>query len=723
MSGVKREVDIVLKLSGDPGAPAAAKVVLEAVSKSQTEVERIHRESMNRMSALEKFAADERAKHWERSKHFSIESERAVVSQVETANKEIEKTSKETNKRIVENDKATMTERLSIWKSSQKEIDSMTSKLDAWNKQKTSENSMIGKMSSWSQAQSKAAAEAKAREEELARTVQRTSDQYVSAKERMHASQKALSDRTKGVLEGTMSLAQGFVTLGVVSQDNLEDVVRGLVKVQGAFSAFRGALTIFHELREGMKEWRKATVLATEANLALAASQKAIDAANGGSAAASVATTAASGAASSAAKKKAGSAVGTFVGGAVAGQVANSTLVASAGKGLMSLTGTLSVLGATGLVATEVLQGAARALGSTSSSSESLVMSIYSMREAQIAAVKSTESVTKAEANRQKLLDQQRTSNENIRKFENLRVQSQNAFGEVRSRVNALTGGDNPQEDRLRALSQLEQAEANLAAARERAIERQRAGQFALSADMEVAQERLKAATESRAAAEQRITDAARQRLEVQRQIVSAAKADLDAAEQRVQQEKQNQQSALARFAQLGKGDQAKLTEIAGRVKKGEDITKADADILNRTGFGKGLAEDFFAERGRDAGGVGILGALGESNGLDSAIEERDRLTRELNASQRKEATLNNDLLKAKQEYLNSLKALTEQQRQLLQSQVENQGLSPEDAANFENTIGRDVQNVGATIQRNMQQIDQDLQTMAANRAAQSGVI
>lgn len=108
-----------------------------------------------------------------------------------------------------------------------------------------------------------------------------------------------------------MQTTRGIVALGLAGEEDMEKIVKGLLKVQGAFDIIQGGVNIWVKWQQVMEGARK-TILATaaaEEALTAATTARAAAQALGGAAGASAARGAAAGAA--------GSAVGSAVGGAV----------------------------------------------------------------------------------------------------------------------------------------------------------------------------------------------------------------------------------------------------------------------------------------------------------------------------------------------------------------------------------------------------------------------
>lgn len=72
---------------------------------------------------------------------------------------------------------------------------------------------------------------------------------------------------------GALQAGRGFAMLGLGSKESSEEMVKGLVKIQGAYDILKGGFEVWRKLSEGMRMYRKATAAAAVAENAFAAAR------------------------------------------------------------------------------------------------------------------------------------------------------------------------------------------------------------------------------------------------------------------------------------------------------------------------------------------------------------------------------------------------------------------------------------------------------------------
>lgn len=100
--------------------------------------------------------------------------------------------------------------------------------------------------------------------------------------------------------------------------------------------------------------------------------------------------------------------------------------------------------------------------------------------------------------------------------------------------------------------------------------------------------------------------------LQVAQQIISSARQQVDAEESRLK-------TLDERIGRLNRGEQARLRVIADQVQAGKELSRQNAEFLDRTGVGQAVASDFFRRQGQAAGSGAITSALGEQKALEQA--------------------------------------------------------------------------------------------------------
>ena len=102
------------------------------------------------------------------------------------------------------------------------------------------------------------------------RAIDSTQRKYESATEQVTSYKMQAKSAFVDVGMGAIQAGRGFAMLGLVSKKSSEEMVRGLIKIQGAYDILKGSFEVWKKLSEGMKAYRQATAAATTAENAFA---------------------------------------------------------------------------------------------------------------------------------------------------------------------------------------------------------------------------------------------------------------------------------------------------------------------------------------------------------------------------------------------------------------------------------------------------------------------
>lgn len=178
------------------------------------------------------------------------------------------------------------------------------------------------------------------------RALEAAEAKYESMQEQIRSAKMEVMSALGEIGSSLMTTTRGFVALGLAGEEDMEKIVQGLLKVQGAFDIISGGIQTWIKVQQAIEGVRK-VILAT------AAAEEALAAASAARAAAQGAGGIIGGAARGAAGGAVGNAVGGAVGGAAAGALSRTRLAgALAGRvggglaGAARLAGPLAVVGA-----------------------------------------------------------------------------------------------------------------------------------------------------------------------------------------------------------------------------------------------------------------------------------------------------------------------------------------------------------------------------------------
>lgn len=520
--------------------------------------------------------------------------------------------------------------------------------------------------------------------------------------------------RTKAMqagVAGALALTEGLVTLGLVGEESLEKFVRSFVKVKASFQVVRSGIEVWDKLREVIGTTTK--IMEAQAKVQAIAS---VAGAAGGGGVARAGAGAASGALN----------VAGATGGAVTGGAAVKAAIGSMG----AIAKSASVLAAK----FAIVLAAGAALGEGLSATANYLMGgefkgtlsewLGWMKDSNKA--KEQESrLQKQEEARQQRLARAAERDQQISRKSSMEAAARGEQSGIANRQAALNIDDPAalaENSRLRALSELEKAEAEVAAERERRQERQRRGEVASMADRMQAEERMKAATSAVADAEEQKLSVIKRQVEERKRLVEQADNELRRAQDLRKQEEARAESALAKFGKLSRAEQARASKIGEKVQSGGQVNRQEAEFLERTGLGQKITQDFYANQGRAGGGEAALGALGEMDQLRQARAEEVRQQELLSESKARVMEAEKQQAEQAKRAADALSKLASVADQLSATQGESEGVTVDSqraVTEVESDMGASV----TAIRNAMRNMRQQLQSEAERTAAARGVV
>jgi len=420
------------------------------------------------------------------------------------------------------------------------------------------------------------------------------------------ANQKVITS-TREAGEGFLRMARGLAILGISGEENLAIFAKHFVMIQAGFDVFSGGLKVILSVKD--------------AYVALASAQKAAAIAGAAAAAAGLGGGAAGGAA-----RAGGSMLGNFGAGAAGAGAATwggrlAGMASGAGAGLKAAaTGTLGLAGAGYAIGSSVNQVTGRMgmpnIGNAiwkdrggSSNSERFDVAFISMIKAKFFDLaKSADAVKAAEQKRLVVIEAVRQAE---LQMVNLRGQTQAGLESIasrRDRALGLSDGEASGRARGRLASALEREEAAMANAR-------RDNPDAILAH----QQNILSIKEQIAQVDESAAESAKRTKEELTQQLDRANQLLQASRERIRAEEAGAKSNLAKFGELDITQQQSLRKISEKLQSGGKLNQPEADILKNSGLGGRFAEDFYADKGRAAGGENVLRGLGEMDALEAA--------------------------------------------------------------------------------------------------------
>lgn len=482
--------------------------------------------------------------------------------------------------------------------------------------------------------------------------------------------------------QGILDMAQGLATLGVLSEKNTEHLLRMVVALSEGFRVMRGMADV-------------ATGLAQQTRIAAQAS-------------ASLAATQGAGAATAAGAGTAGAAGGGALRNAATGGGLTAVMLGGAKAVGVALAKLTAIVGAAAIVH----DAAARTVNTLFGTKLPLAFeSLFGYFRDTANAAESAERLNKAMEHSARLHAAAAERDQRITAMAGIAAEGRSQQQSIEARLSAATGmagtEDEARTERARAAHQLEMAEAEVEAERQRHADRQARRELQSIADQVQAVDQLREARERVATADERIVQALQRQVEQRKQAVGQAQQELDRARDLVKSEEARTQSALARFGQLDRASQNRLQEIAQQVQGGGALNRNQAEFLQQSGFGGRQAEEFFAQQGREAGGAGVLGGLGELDGLTQARRDEANAAARLAEAQAAAQAATEANTAAILKMAESMQSLADAQNAALQLQARQAGATQEE-------VGRTGFDVSGAIRAMNQEIVAETQRQRA---------
>lgn len=407
-----------------------------------------------------------------------------------------------------------------------------------------------------------------------------------------------------------LQVGQGIATLGVLSEDTTEKMLKGLIKVQGGFMILQGLGKGYLDLSEAAHGYAEAAKAAAKAQELLATSRVGVGVATGAATA--------GGAAASAGASAAGAAGGTAVAGAGAGLGIAALAKTALGGVAAALTSVYSV----GLAVTLVGQEIGAKLGLW----ESLTGALTGWWKASSNAAESTKKLTAAEAQRARGLAMVAAANERAAAQDAQLRQERGMRETLQAGGRALAGGsDKFQSDKQRGQLQQEIAAEQKRLESANATQASRTGPLkGATGDVDASQARQLDNLNQLAQLDQRRLENARAIKQQQQETVVAMRDQFRAAMETVQAEKQRHQSEMARFGDKSANEQAEIVRLDQKLTKGEKLTRQEEDFLKAQGMFSKETQAAAAERGKGVkGSESVVKRQTEGTGL--GVEKAER--------------------------------------------------------------------------------------------------
>lgn len=461
-------------------------------------------------------------------------------------------------------------------------------------------------------------------QEKLSAEVERSSEKAITAA-------KARREASMGAARGALDAVKGFALLGLSSEEDTAKFLRMFAVIEGGFNVVRGLSELWYKTAEAVRAYQtelKAVAAAQAAQAALSRSQVATGAAAGAVPAGGIGAGATAGAGTAAAGTAAGLGVAATAGLAVA--------VVAIGDLLMGL----------------------------ADPTNSVILNFLGLAE-------TAKERKRQEAETLALIE---------RNNERLRMQDQDIAAARSARSGLIAGAIETRNlSGLDAGERARLAAGDVAIARGRMAEFQRESSGAAIGNADIRQfireegtdrgQELADALRRQAEAQKEIVDARRQSLDLAEREVETARRNVEQVEKRIEAERKGYETRQAAFGRLSAPQQAQLRRISERARNG-DIGERDARLLDSLGFGRGLSDEFFAGKGRAAGGDAILSGLGERAGLDAASADLASAIGQRVDAEKKAAEASRDVSTAMADMVPTVAALNEALQQLAKLQT-----------------------------------------------------
>lgn len=535
-------------------------------------------------------------------------------------------------------------------------------------------------------------------------------EKYRSFQDKARSGFEAAGGSAVRFSQGVMDVTQGFMQMGIASEENIEKLARKLVYVDGIFRTFKGTIDLtfgginaIRQFGEAMTSWDKAKFIGGSLGMGRGSRRRqrrgrdGQDGGGGGYGTGSfIGDLAVEGAVEYGAERfanRGGRAAGR------AGRAGRAARMAGRGGRLTGLArGAMGFAGNAGRAAIPLAGMAAKGLGmgavalggglaihdivKESLFAMGLTKSGGAIREG-IDYKKESENVdasnNRVSAAERKLQEQRAafaTEEDNRARAGAYKREQRNSAVGLFQMENQLTAKDDTEANvrerqaaygelasTVQQMDQVEQANAERLAQRKR----------------QSIAEQIDAVTNVRVAVE-RTADAERGRLGIAQQMIAKLKAQhdqikaqIESAKSRIEQESDAVESKEARFAKMSQTDQARLKELAAKKNSGVALSKADALFLEGTGFGAKDAQKTLADDARKSGVGSVIQAFGEDAGLTEAQKKLAELEKKKVENAAETAKQEGEETVAKKRYLELMRqrnALIEKEQKLEDTQA-----------------------------------------------------
>jgi hypothetical protein len=426
--------------------------------------------------------------------------------------------------------------------------------------------------------------------------IKKAEDSYRTMQGQINAGRREVLATIGEIGGNLMQVARGLVAIGLAGEEDMQKVVQGLLKVQGAFDLVNGGIQVFLKMEkavESVKNMLNLTVAAEEALATASAIRQGIQGAGG-----------ASGAARGAAGRVAGDVAGTVVGGALSTQAGRAGRLARnlmrSGGGAVRMAGTVGRVGGT-LAAGGVLAGlgADLAYGGGEFRQGGFGQRFFSMGQGMSSRVDQylgldTESRRLADSNDQTARIEQSTA-QAIARNQSQAARVDESIGGIRAgfgaRARVASGtlsldlaGKSAKDQEARIAKEILETEQKIAEVKEAGL--QTAGRFE-SLITEYSQEQLRLEQTKRDLTEQRATiarDSAAAELEASKRSLDNVERTLEAQQQTLMTMQQQLASSRERFGLMDSEQQGQLLDIFQRGSAGEELSVEELRMLKSLG-------------------------------------------------------------------------------------------------------------------------------------------
>lgn len=504
----------------------------------------------------------------------------------------------------------------------------------------------------------KAEEAAKKREENEKGALRRIEEAYERQVGIIGAKSKEMNDGMLSAGEGVVKLGRGLAEVGILQEENAEEMLRALIAVQAAVDIAKGGVEVYRGIRTAVDAYRASVLAAAAAEELLAAARAKSAGAGAASGAAGAFGGASAGAASGAV-----SGLGTTLAGlgAVIASLPAAIAMAIAGvgaAGAMALNvggirdKTAQAMGEGGWFTPDSTSGWALGLLGRNEGGSFDLLGLEAMGAEQRAARASAETTDRRTRQRNAGLEMFGRQNADAQDMFDLQRQLQQMRMQRELTAESMAGGptvDSVQNRLGIAQNSLQSADQQRARAEAmapgmmRSAEIERASQAQIEALNQVIELRKQALTLEQQAGRE-ATQNAKAELDAMQQKLDMRKAEKDQIESRLM-------SAQERFGQLDEETQRRTIDAMQRAQAGEDLSREDRNLLRGVGTSKASE---FAKQGdlAAADAAGFKNLFGAEERAEIKRKADEMLELELKLKDQRDVVVRLEEDEAKQEQL-----------------------------------------------------------------------